>query len=285
MQKVLSVFIFCTLSLFAYSDIDLDGVDDAIDRCPNTSMLELVDMHGCTIQNLEGEHHFDVIMGVSYSQMDPTTQEKTDTLATSIQADYYYKSLSLQITTAYFNSESSVSSSGLTDTFVGAYYQLNPVNALSLRIGGGLLLPTYDAGYDNNNIDYTASASISYLLEEVNLFGSYSYTMINDTDANYLDVNGNPVSISYQNTSSFNAGLGFYPTNRLYLSGAYNQSQSIYNKIVTDTGSSSVEPLETASAYLFYTIDKHWFTTAGYAYGLSDSASDHYLGLRLGYYF
>ncbi len=285
MHRALAFFLLSTLSLLAYSDLDLDGVDDTVDRCPNTSMTELVDMHGCTIQNLEGDHHFDVILGASYSQIDPTTQEKTDTLAASIQADYYYKSFSLQVSTAYFNSESSVSSSGQTDTFIGAYYQFNPLDALSFRLGGGLFLPTYDAGYGNNNTDYMAVANVSYLFSNINLFGSYSYTMINDTDASYLDSNGNPVDISYQDTSGFNLGIGFYPTDRLYISAAYNQSDSIYNTIVTDQGTNTVEPLETASAYLFYTIDKHWFTTLSYAYGLSDSASDNFLAARIGYYF
>jgi len=248
MHKALSIFLLCTVSLLAYSDFDLDGVDDTIDRCPNTSMTELVDIHGCTIKNLESEHHFDIILGASYSQIDPTTQEKTDTLTTSLQADYYYKNFSLQASTAYFNSESSVSSSGQTDSFIGAYYQLHPLNALTLRLGGGLLLPTYDAGYDNNNMDYTASASLSYLFKSMNIFGSYSYTIINDDDANYLDVDGNAVTITYQDTNSFNIGAGIYPTARLYTSLAYNSNDSIYNAISTINGTDSVEALETASA-------------------------------------
>ena len=285
MQKALFTFLLCTVSLLAYSDFDLDGVDDTIDRCPNTSMTELVDIHGCTIKNLENEHHFDIILGASYSQIDPTTQEKTDTLTTSLQADYYYKNFSLQASTAYFNSESSISSSGQTDSFVGAYYQLHPLDALTLRLGGGLLLPTYDAGYDNNNMDYTASASVSYLFNNMNIFGSYSYTIINDDDANYLDVDGNAVTIAYQDTNGFNIGAGIYPTARLYTSLAYNSSDSIYSAISTIDGTDSVEALQTASAYLFYTIDTHWFTTLSYAYGLSDSASDHFAAVRLGYYF
>ncbi|MGB5965746.1 MAG: DUF3187 domain-containing protein [Sulfurimonadaceae bacterium] len=287
MQKTLSVFLLCTLSLLAYSDFDMDGVDDAIDRCPNTSMTELVDMHGCTIKNLEGDHHFDIILGASYSQINPTTQQKTDTLTTTVQADYYYKNFSLQASTASFNSESSITSnSGQTDSFVGAYYQLNPFRSLSLRVGGGLLLPTYDSGYNNNNLDYTASASLSYLFNNLNLFGSYSYTLINDDAFSYLDTTTNEtVNVSYQNTNAFNAGIGFYLSARMYTSLSYNSSDSIYEKIVTVDSTDNIEPLETASLYLFYTIDKHWFTTVSYAYGLSDSASDHFGAVRLGYYF
>ncbi len=277
MQKTLTIFLLFTISLLAYSDFDLDGVDDTIDRCPNTSMTELVDIHGCTIKNPESEHHFDVIAGASYSQISPV-QEKTDTFTTSIQADYYYKNFSLQASTAYFNSESDITSdSGQTDTFIGAYYQINPLKSLSLRLGGGLLLPTYDA--DNNNMDYTASASLSYLLSSINLFGSYSYTVINDDDVTDI--------VYYQNTNAFNAGIGIYPSSRLYTSLSYNQSDSIYSKVLDSTTLmfKSIDPLQSVSAYLFYTIDEHWFSTVSYAYGLSDSASDHHIGVRLGYYF
>lgn len=282
MQKALSIFSLCTLSLLGYSDFDLDGVDDTIDRCPNTSMTELVDMHGCTIKNLEGDHHFDVIVGASLSQFNENTlsalnPEDTNTFTTTLQADYYYKDFSLQASTSYFNSQSqSYSNSGQNDSFLGAFYQLHLLESLRLRLGGGLLLPTYDTGFNNNNLDYTASANLSYLFNTINLFGGYSYTLVNDDEINYTDIDGNPVNISYQSTNAFNAGIGFYPTSRTYTSVAYNRSDSIYT---------NVETIENASAYLFYTIDKHWFTTLSYAYGLSDSTSDHYGAVRLGYYF
>ncbi len=285
MHKNLAVFLCLPIALLAYSDLDLDGVDDAIDRCPNTSMTELVDIHGCTIKNLESADRFDIIVGASYSQINPA-QEKTDTVSTSVQADYYYKNFSLQASTGYFNSDSTVTTtSGQTDSFLGAYYQLNPLQLLTFRLGGGIILPTYDSGLNNNNMDYSVSADVSYLFKNMNLFGSIAYTLINDDDTSYLDTNGSTVTLEYQNTFAFNAGIGFYPTDRLYMSLAYNRSDSIYNTIIDSDGVDSVEALETVSAYLFYTIDKNWFTTLSYAYGLSDTASDHFGSLRVGYYF
>ena len=289
LRKLLTFFIV-PVSLFAFSDSDLDGVEDSVDQCPGTSITELVDISGCTVKNLESPHHFDIIMGASYSQISPI-QERTDTYTASLQADYYYKGFSLQASTAYYDSESSISTSGQTDSFVGAYYQFKPVSALSIRLGGGAILPTYKSDFNNNNTDYTASASLSYLFNDFNLFGSYSYTMINDDDFSYdeLDSTGNPIgstTVYYQNTNAYNVGLGYYPTSKLYTSLAYNSSDSIYNKFVSTTsGSTTQEALNTVSAYLFYTIDKNWFTTASYAYGLTDSASDHYVSVRLGYYF
>ncbi len=284
MLRILTAIVMCSVLVWGYSDLDMDGVEDSVDQCPNTSLLELVDIKGCAIKNLGSPHHSDVILGASYSQINPTTQEKTDTYAASLQADYYYKAFSLQLSTAYFDSESSITSTkGTTDTFLGAYYQFTPFSTLNVRLGGGLLLPTYDA--DNNLLDYTASASLSYLLNNFNFFGSYSYTIINDETVNYIDINNNPVSISYANTSGYNVGVGYYLTAKLYTSVAYNSSDSIYEKIITGTAVDTVESLNTASAYLFYTLTEHWFTTASYAYGLSGSASDHYVNVRLGYYF
>lgn len=282
MQRLFAILTIVSLSLYGYSDQDLDGVEDSIDRCPNTSMTELVDRHGCTIKNLEGDGHFDVIIGANLSQFNENTlsalnPEDTNTFTTTLQADYYYKNFSLQASTSYFKSQSeSYSNSGQNDSFVGGYYQFNPTTPLQLRIGGGLLLPTYDTGFGNNKLDYSVSAALSYLFNDINFFGSYSFTLVNDEDFDYIALDGNLSTVSYQNTNAFNVGIGFYPTDRIYTSVAYSRSDSIY------TG---VETIESASAYLFYTIDRNWFTTVSYAYGLSDSASDHFAGLRLGYYF
>ena len=290
MFRIPITLIVLSFSLFAFSDADLDGVEDSVDQCPGTSITELVDISGCTIKDLESPHHFDVIMGASYSQISPI-QERTDTYTASLQADYYYKGFSLQASTAYFDSESSISTNRLTDSFVGAFYQFKPVSGLSLRLGGGAILPTYKSDFNNNKTDYTLSTSLSYLFQDFNLFGSYSYTMINDDDFSYdeFDTTGNvsgSTSVYYQNTHAYNIGLGYYPTSKLYTSISFNSSDSIYNKFVsTSVGTTTQEPLNTLSGYLFYTLNKNWFATASYAYGLTDTASDHYAGIRLGYYF
>jgi hypothetical protein len=266
MQRLFILLTTLSLHLFAYSDLDMDGVDDLVDQCPNTPLTELVDIRGCTVRSLESPHHFDLIVGANYSQIDYNTQESSDTVAGTLQIDYYYKNFSIQASTSYYSSDRQ--NSGLEDSFVGAYYRFDPSEALSLRLGGGVVLPTYDSDLGNNNADFSAYAGLSYLFADVNLFGSYSYTLINDDDVKDLAY--------YHNTNAYSAGIGFYPTAGLYTSVAYNASDSIYTNVAT---------IETASAYLFYTIDKHWFATVSYAYGLSDSASDHYSAFRLGYYF
>ncbi len=263
---------FISTSLLAYSDADMDGVEDSVDKCLGTPFTELVDIQGCSKEILVSPHHFDIVAGVNYSDSDYRSLNATDTLTSSLQVDYYYKNFSLQASTSFFRTEGSgYNNSGMYDSFVGGAYQIQPTDLLSIRLGIGAILPTYDTSLNNNNTDYTASVNVSYSLNKFNIFGGYAYTLINDDD---VTVNG--VLYKYQNTDALSGGLGYYFSNKLYISGAYNLSNSIYD---------SVEDIQTASIYGYYSIDEHWFSMFNYAKGLSDSASKNYASIKLGYYF
>ncbi|NPA59905.1 MAG: DUF3187 domain-containing protein [Epsilonproteobacteria bacterium] len=268
MYKILTALLIISYTFLLANDFDMDGVEDVKDSCPNTPMSDLVDINGCTIKSLVSPHHFDIIFGLNYTQTDYESLGNSDTFDGSLQVDYYYKDFSIQASTSYYSSSSDLySDSGIADSFIGAYYKIYPLNDLSVLFGGGLILPTNDSSIDNNNVDYTASLNLSYMLEKVNIFGGYSYTIINDDDT---------IDVKYQDTNSYSLGVGFYPTQELYLSGSFNSSSSIYK---------NVDDINTLSVYAFYTINTNWFTNFSYAYGLSDSASDNYLSLKLGYYF
>ena len=272
MKKTLLLIIALGGSLLAYNDYDMDGVDDKTDRCPNTSFNELVDINGCTIKNLKSSHNFAIIMGIDYSQKNYDTLEDTDTLSQSLQIDYYYKNFSLQASSSYYNSQSTTyNNSGMNDSFLGAYYKLKPIKNLTIRFGGGIILPTYNSDLNNNNSDFSTSLSLSYTLKKINIFSGLSHTIINDDD-----IVSDDTLVLYQNTISKNIGIGFYPTSKNYFSVGYNVSDSIYK---------DVQEIKTLSFNTFYNIDANWFATANYAKGLSDTASDNYLSLRLGYYF
>lgn len=268
------IFIICVLLLLpfylnAYDDYDMDGVDNSKDKCPNSLMTDLVDINGCVVKALVSPHHYDIVLGVSFSQVNENTAEETNTISESVQFDYFYKNFSVQLATSYFDSASDAfSSNGLNDTVLAAYYSYKPWHNLSVRIGAGLLLPTYESDLDNNNVDYITNLSLSYSVSSMNIFGGYGITLVNDDDIENLAY--------YQNSSSFYGGLGFYPTSKLYLSASYNSSDSVYN---------GAEVIQSASIYSYYSIDENWFSTFNYGYGLSDSASDHSASLRIGYYF
>jgi len=284
MNKFLAFTLSALLSsaLMAYSDSDMDGVEDSLDKCPNTPFTDLVNSNGCSIKKLSPKinyHHFDIIVGANYTGSNLVNSPAIDNYSASLQADYYYKDFSLQATTSYYTVDSSDghNTHGMNDSYVGAAYTLHPIKDLSLRFGAGVLLPTYDNSLNNNKTDYSASVNVSYMLDKVNLFGTYIYTNINDDDVTVYLSDGSSYNILYNDTNAYSLGLGYYFTNSFYLSGAYNQTQSIYKNITTDA--------KTLSTYIYYGIDKHWFVNLAYAYGISDTASDHAASVKLGYFF
>ena len=265
---VVSMLILVTTSLYAYVDTDMDGVDDSIDKCPNTPLTDLADIGGCSTKSLVSPGHYDIIVGLSYSDSDYRILNETDTLATYFQVDYYYKQFSFQASTSFFTTDGKgYSDSGLYDSFLGASYRLDKIDDLSVSLSAGVILPTYNTELDNNNMDYSASVNLSYGLENVNIFGGYTFTLINDDDVG---------EITYQDTNAFSLGAGYYLNNKLYMSASYNLSDSIYN---------GVEDIQSATIYGYYSIDKDRFTTFSYSHGLSDSASDTYVLVRLGFIF
>ena len=256
------------MNLYAYTDSDMDGVDDSIDQCPNTPLTDLADISGCTKRSLVSPHHYDIIVGLNYSDSDYRSLKTTNTIASSLQVDYYYKQLSIQASTSFFTTDGSgYSDSGFYDSFLGASYRLNKINDLSISLSLGLILPTYDTELNNNNIDYTASANVSYPLNDFNIFGGYTLTIVNDDNVG---------DVTYQNTNIFSGGAGYYINNKLYMSASYSVGDSIYNGLVD---------IETATVYGYYSIDKDRFATVSYSHGLSDTASDNYVSVRLGFLF
>jgi len=275
-QSLLLLLLFFT-NVLAYNDSDFDGVADNLDRCPNTPFSELVDIQGCTIKRLVSPHNFDFIVGMSYSSSDYQTLNATDTLTTTLQTDYYYKNFSMQLSTSFYKTEGSdYSDSGINDSFIGFAYSFKPLEKLSVRVGIGALLPTYNTSLSNNNTDFVRSLNLSYTQKEYTLFSGISYTQIRDDDTTILYADNTTQEITYQDTSALSLGVGHYMSAKLYTSLAYNWSESVYT---------SVEAIQTASLYGYYNISKEYFTTVSYSYGLSDSASQHYLSLRFGYLF
>lgn len=254
-------FLLLPLLLFAYEDSDFDGVSDEHDLCPNSTMTDIVDMTGCTVEKLvlpkENLHHFDIVMGANYITDNKTVNE-------SFQIDYYYKNFALQLQTANYKE------GGMGDTLFSLYYNFKPSPKLSLRLGGSAIFPTYDSVLENNNMDYRASLSLSYQLNTLSLFGGFNFTAINDDD-----VNNTTYHVEYQDSYYSYVGFGSYLFSKLYSSFLYSSSSSSYK------GGDSINNL---SLYNYYNIDGHWFTSFGYNYGLNSSSTDQ-VYINIGYYF
>lgn len=270
MRLLFFLAIFVVLGLFAYVDDDLDGVEDGVDRCLETPLSDLVDAQGCSMESLWMQERFDLSLGLSYADTDYMTLTKTDTLTTAFALNYYHsKKLTLSLWSSYYENKSeSYSASGLNDTYVNAEYLLSD-DVLSLSLSGALILPTYESSFMKNNTDFSTTLNLAYALtQNAELFGSFGHTFINDENiAGYA---------AFEDTNHFTLGAGYFMSEEFYISGAYNQSQSIY---------ADIEDISTLSLYGVYDLSAANFLTFSYARGLSESASRNYLGLSLGYRF
>jgi hypothetical protein len=243
----------------------MDGVPDKHDTCPNTPMIALVDLSGCTIKTLKTtqstEQHFDVVFGQSYAE-DGNSRFNFS----SLQVDYYYKNVSLQLTSSYYDASSATqSSSGQNDTYLNLFYQSQPVENFFLSFGGGIAFPTYDSV--ENKTDYTASLYGRYKKEKWSFLTGLGYTTIGDRSS--------VSTTSYRNSLFYNVGLGYTWSSKFYSSLGYYRSNSIFE---------GLEDLESLSLYTYYSIDEHWFTNLNYSHGLSTTAINNSIGVRLGYY-
>ena len=52
MLRLLLTILLSVFFLYGYVDSDLDGVDDSVDKCPNTPFSDLVNEHGCSVKSL-----------------------------------------------------------------------------------------------------------------------------------------------------------------------------------------------------------------------------------------
>jgi len=265
LKKALFILLSIPLLLFSYNDEDMDGVSDKNDLCPHSSMLEIVDKTGCTIETLvlppKDDAHFDVIMGANYTKMGKSDESSFNQ---SLQFDYYWNNWTVQVHSANYEE------GGLGDTTLGAYYRLHPSSELSVILGTQLILPTYTNDFHNNNMDYKFSSSFNYQLDKFSLSLGGSYRIVNDDD-----INGSNYTIEYQNSHSFYVAVGTYLFPNLYSSVMFNQSSSSCKK---------GEDIKNFSLYNHYKIDNHWFSRFGYSEGLNDNSSDQFF-LDFGYYF
>ena len=261
-MQILLILLLSSVTLFAYSDRDMDGVEDRDDLCPNTLLTQLVDLSGCTIKNLVSPHHFDIVLGESYTWDDTITIKSS-----SLQLDYYYKNFSLQLFSSYFDLEGEkTSNSGQNDTYLNAFYKIDISDTFLIRLRAGFSSPTYK---DNlNKTDATLSIYGRYQHDNFRLFGGVGYSFIGDREEN-------GTALIDKSLLFYNLGLGYDFSSKFYGSVGYNYSESIFRE------SNDIELL---SLYGYYSFNKNWFSILGYRYGLSQSAMRESVGIKLGYY-
>lgn len=233
---------------FAFQDSDLDGVEDSVDRCPNTPILALVDRFGCPIEE-RGKIYLRVGGGL-------VTDRGRSDLYSLLSIAYSYRKVYASFTTRYY-----LSGPGLGDSSLFLGYSDFLTEKLYVLPGVRLKLPTGSPGYSDGSVDLTPSVTLDYLLDGFDVFAFAGYTLRG--------------SRNLRNTLSFSIGGGYDFTRKLYASLSYDASQSPVRG-----GWDSY-----LSLFVLYDVNRRVYTTFSSSVGLNPGAADLSLTFRVGFRF
>jgi len=304
-SRVLFLLILIVFNLYGYVDSDLDGVDDSIDRCPNTPFSDLVDKNGCTIKSLVKNKKSKNVKEVEKIAKQPiiiksskikkrrvknhhpsVKIEKTPTKTKKQSKNHFDISLGISkfgsttnetLSADWYHGDFSLSlftafdhsrsynGSRFNDSRIWGYYNYKYNDSLMFKFGGGLIFPHID-GVGDKRVDAGLSTHISYSYNKFNPYVGVSYKFTGiDNKEKWM-----------KNSYSIYGGTGFYLTNKLYISGTYGFSSADY---------SGGEDIKTVSGYIYYGIDNNWFATASYLHNLDGLDYENGFSLSIGYYY
>ena len=263
-MKRLRFLLLLLAALAAANDSDLDGVDDTNDRCPNTPFSLTVASDGCPEQASPAA--FLIGIGTTYTRGTYGGTEQLDALSADVSAALFAGNFYVSVMSGYYFfgvEDPTVADSdrgGTADTFVGAGYTFTPTEHLTLTPGIHVKLATADKGLGTGETDFGASLLGIYRFSESDLFVQYGYTVTGDGATTYRDI------------AFGSAGLTVRPIPRGTLSLSYDFSQAYLPELP------DLQSLSLMGSYRLYdTLSLQ----LSYSYGLSDSASEHALGIML----
>lgn len=261
------LFLFLSLlapSGFAYQDYDIDGVEDAFDRCPDTPFDAYVDAYGCT---LHPSYYGVLTLKVGSDISVDDTYSQTNSLSFFLNYRYYNWDLSISNNNYnLLNAMDRVSDS--RDLYIDAGYIFH-FNQWDLKLGIGTKQATEEidenadvyAGTGEN--DYSVSLYSSYFVSQrQNLFVYYGHTFSGDSD-----------TVDYRDRDSLSLGGGYVPTERWYTALAYEYSTSVYE---------GAEATQALSWFNSYNLSERFFMTFNIAQGLNSDAYDQVYSFQIG---
>jgi hypothetical protein len=248
---IASLLFFSIVTGHAYSDLDVDGVDDAVDLCPNTPFDQLVEENGCSrMQHPKG------VITLSAGVLHTVDQKSDNTSSLLFFGNYHYKKWDVSLST--FRTVDTARS--LPDSYyLTSAYEVIHHDTYEMKVLGGVKLSSLQN-------DYYAGFSYTYTIQkDLSLFTYYSYAYAEDTAEQRYE-NYHTVSVGAQKSvnSRWHTTLS-YDFSTASLPGTANyQAATLSNTLMLN--------------------DSH-FILANYTYGLSESAAEHTFLLQYGVMF
>jgi len=238
--------------VYAYSDYDVDGVDDSIDLCPNTPFTLTVDEKGCE----EGRVYRGTLTFLT-GIISSTDNDTDDTSNLLFALNYRYNEWELSLSTLNDITNTASDTSGTFYISSGYYVQFSDRLQLKFSLG---------TKQWSQQDEYYVTGSMDYRINEMqNLFLLYNYSTADGSSAQ-----------KYNQSHAFSLGSGRALSGYWYSALSYDFSQ-------TDSVESEVyRALSWSNTVAF---SSGCFILANYSYGLSQGAFDHTFSLQFGIHF
>ena len=291
-MKQLNIVLFFLLLLsdiaLSYQDLDIDGVDDSIDRCLETPFDELVDEKGCSKSQNPTIDYGEITLKIGTDIFVDNEYDSDSSL--SLYANYRYSSWDISISNSRSTTNGNYSNSySDNDIYIslGKDFTLDK-DIIKLSLGTKIAGDIEDSrqnrerkyreenssnGQNQNqklnkdrDNDYFASINYNHLLnEKQSLFLYYEYTLSGDSEC-----------IDYQNYSSFSIGTSYLFTPNWYSAISYSYASSLYK---------DGEESRSIDWFSSYSFTKSIFASIGYNYALDDLSYDNSFSMILGFTF
>jgi len=200
MNKIFFLFLLFPLYLFSV-DADFDGVEDDVDACLGTDILDTVTADGCS-ENQKSKFNITLLQTYSYLDIDDSSSIDNYSLALMLSKDSWL----VYVGSGYFkydNPRDTIKDFGDTTLLVQKTFALTPNHYVKSSFFTAL--PTYDE--EGNNVDYGMDISYSYLYKNFNAELGYQYDWINDDNSD--DVQSAYLYLGYRLTDSVHTIVGY----------------------------------------------------------------------------
>ena len=179
--------LLCINFLFGYVDSDIDGVDDSIDRCPNTPFDKIVDIYGCSY-----DHIYYGKVNLEYTNS-KQQKDKNSVHFDSYYLNYTYGKYIFDISKSYYEVDGedyeNDTYSSLGYNIVKDNISIKPYFGWNLSAKNYYLLLSID--YLKRNFVYNISTSYNQTTNlnyyNYSLTLTYYYSSINSVDVVYYN--------------------------------------------------------------------------------------------------
>jgi len=202
-----TVFFLLCVPFFLFAiDSDFDGVDDSVDACLDTPMLDIVTADGCSASQKkpDKEKSLGVSLLQSYSFFDVPNDENIQNYNLALLM--VYDDWLVYLGSGYFKYNNNFNNiEDFTDTTLLLQKLFKLSSSHYLKSSLSTTFPTYNT--DGNNIDYGANVSYWYIHKNFDVELGYQYDLINDTNGE--DIKTGYLYIGHEITKSLRGTVGY----------------------------------------------------------------------------